>query len=55
MNRNLTGRPIPIATPDALMLIEHTAGLHTEESEKGCPGCADEVYKLPVKFASTNS
>ena len=55
MNQNLTGRPIPIATPDALRLIEHSAGLHTEESENGCPGCDDEAYELPVKFASTNS
>lgn len=55
VSENLTGRRIPIATPDKFMMIEHVNGLHTEEAEDNCPGCADDVCELPKEFMSTNS
>ena len=55
VNQNLTGRRIPVATPDEFMLIEHVKGLHAEEVEDNCPGCADDSCESPKKLLSTNS
>ena len=43
MNKNLSGRRIPIATPETLILIEHSNGLHSKEAQDGCSGCEDDA------------
>jgi hypothetical protein len=51
---NVTDRHIPMATPQVMLLAQHSSGLHAEQ-EIDCPDCENDACESPYDFAPTNS
>jgi hypothetical protein len=51
---NVTDRHIPMATPQVMLLAQHSSGLHVEK-EIDCPDCVDDTRETPDDIAPTSS
>ena len=49
---NVTDRHIPMATPQVMLLAQHSSGLHAEQ-EIDCPDCENDACESPREFASS--